>query len=150
MEGHTGSGYHSDIAIDDLSVTHGHCWFHVFCITCFIKIVKNIYISYSFCTISYQFWFIEANVLGFLKHQREAGNIQHNDWSMRFRFTDVYLTLHQPRRGAFSWNKSLCMGKVECSNPGSDTHMSLKQVVTVPLTNPTRQVWISRGPRKWL
>lgn len=25
MEGHTGSGYHSDIAIDDLSVTHGHC-----------------------------------------------------------------------------------------------------------------------------
>nr|XP_022318777.1 zinc metalloproteinase nas-4-like [Crassostrea virginica] len=25
MEGHTGSGYHSDIAIDDLSVTQGHC-----------------------------------------------------------------------------------------------------------------------------
>ena len=72
-------------------------------------------------------------MLGFLKHQREAGNIQHNDWSMRFRFTDVYLTLHQPRRDAFSWNKSLCMGKVECSNPGSDTHMSLKQVVTIRL-----------------
>ena len=89
-------------------------------------------------------------MLGFCKHQREPGNIQHNDWSMRFRFTNLYLTLHQPRRGAVSWNSSLCMGKVECSNPGSDTHMSLKQEVTVPLPNPTRQVLMSRGPRKWL